>query len=248
MEPNIFFFILVGFVAQIIDGALGMAYGVSSASMLLSMGISPAAASASVHAAKIFTTAASGLSHWKFGNVSTETVIRLMVPGALGGIIGALVVTGIPETIIRPIVSIYLIVMAIIIFLKVFLKDREYHQVTTHLFPLGLVGGFFDSIGGGGWGPIVTSTLLARGNYPRKTIGSVNLAEFFVTLCQSVVFVLTIGYSHWMIIAGLVIGGVIAAPLAAILIKRIPIQHLVNFVGFVIALLGIRMMYLSFVR
>jgi uncharacterized membrane protein YfcA len=130
----------------------------------------------------------------------------------------------------------------------VVVKNREYRQVTTHLFPLGIVGGFFDAIGGGGWGPIVTSTLLARGNYPRETIGSVNLAEFGVTIFQSAVFVLTIGYSDLEIITGLIIGGVIAAPLAAVLIRRIPIHLLVHFVGFVIAVLGLRLMYLAFAR
>ncbi len=246
MELNLVFFILVGFLAQMIDGALGMAYGVISSSLLLSLGISPAAASASVHFAKVFTNAVSGYSHWKFGNVDQTIVLKLVIPGALGGVIGALIVTSIPDAIIRPFVSIYLLVMAVVIFVKVLLRNHQYRQVTTHLFPLGFIGGFFDSIGGGGWGPIVTSTLLARGNFPRKTIGSANLADFGVAVFQSIVFVLTIGFTHWEIVAGLVIGGVIAAPLAAYMIRRIPINFLVNVVGFVIAVLGVRMMVLAF--
>lgn len=248
MEPNFFFFILVGFVAQLIDGALGMAYGVSSASLLLSIGISPAAASASVHAAEVFTTAASGLSHLKFGNADKGSVIRLMISGILGGVIGVFAVINIPESVIRPIISVYLILMAILIFRRVFTKNKEYRHVTTHLIPLGVVGGFFDAIGGGGWGPIVTSTLLARGNWPRKTIGSVNTAEFGVALVQTMVFFVTIGLVHWQITVGLIIGGVIASPLAALMLRYIPIHHLVNFVGFVVALLGVRMMYLVFAR
>jgi len=244
MEQSIWFFILVGFIAQTIDGALGMAYGVSSMSMLLSIGIPPAAASASVHAAKVFTNLASGLSHWGFGNVDWNLVKKLAVPGMLGGIIGAFLLTTIPEQILRPFISVYLIAMAVIIFRKVFRKQED-REVRTKLFPLGLIGGFFDAIGGGGWGPIVTSTLLARGNHPRFTIGSVNTAEFFVALLQSLTFILTIGLVHWQIIAGLIIGGVVSAPMAALLVKKIPSQSLMNLTGFVIALLGLRMIYLS---
>lgn len=245
MEQSIWFFILVGFVAQAIDGALGMAYGVSSMSMLLSIGVPPAAASASVHASKVFTNLVSGISHWGFGNVDWQLVKKLAIPGAIGGIIGAVLLTVIPESIIRPFIAVYLITMAIIIFWKVLRKQVD-HQVHTHLFPLGMMGGFFDALGGGGWGPIVTSTLLARGNHPRFTIGSVNSAEFFVAVFQSVAFILTIGLVHWQIIIGLVVGGTLSAPLAALLVKKIPSKSLINLVGFVIAVLGVRMVILSF--
>lgn len=244
MEQNIWFFVLVGFIAQTIDGALGMAYGVSSMSMLLTLGVPPAAASASVHASKVFTNLASGISHWSFGNVDWSLVRKLAIPGMIGGIIGALLLTTIPEYIIRPFISVYLITMAIIIFRKVSRK-QENREVHTHLSPLGLIGGFFDALGGGGWGPIVTSTLLARGNHPRFTIGSVNTAEFFVAIFQSLTFILTIGLVHWKIILGLIIGGVISAPMAALLVRKIPSQSLMNIIGFVIALLGLRMIYLS---
>lgn len=245
MENNIWFFILVGFVAQTIDGALGMAYGVSSMTMLLSIGIPPAAASASVHASKVFTNLASGISHWGFGNVEWPLVKKLAIPGAIGGIFGAMLLTVIPEEILRPFVAFYLIVMAILIFWKVLRKSAD-QQVQTHLFPLGLLGGFFDALGGGGWGPIVTSTLLARGNNPRYTIGSVNTAEFFVAIFQSLTFILTIGLVHWQIIFGLIVGGTLSAPIAALLVKKIPSRSLINLIGFLIALLGLRMVILSF--
>lgn len=245
MVDNIWFFILVGFIAQTIDGALGMAYGVSSMSMLLTLGVSPAAASASVHASKVFTNLASGIAHWSFGNVDWKLVKKLSLSGMVGGAAGAFLLTRIPEQIIRPIISVYLVLMAILIFWKV-LKRREIKEVNTHIYPLGTIGGFFDALGGGGWGPIVTSTLLARGNHPRFTIGSVNTAEFFVAFIQSVMFVLTIGFTHWQVILGLIIGGVVSAPMAALLVKKIPIRPLTNMIGFVIAVMGLRMIVMMF--
>jgi uncharacterized membrane protein YfcA len=213
-------------------------------SMLLTLGISPAAASASVHASKVFTNLASGISHWSFGNVDWRLVKKLGLSGMVGGAIGALLLSTIPENVLKPIVAIYLIAMAALIFRKVVVNQREIKEVHTHLYPLGLIGGFFDALGGGGWGPIVTSTLLARGNHPRYTIGSVNTAEFFVAVVQSLTFVVTIGLVHWQIILGLIIGGIISAPLAAFLVRKIPVQPLMNVIGFVIAVMGLRMIYL----
>ena len=244
MEQSIVLFIAVGFVAQLIDGSLGMAYGVSSTTFLLSLGISPAAASASVHTAEIFTTAASGLSHLRMGNVDRRLVGKLLLPGIAGGVLGAYILTAVPGDAIKPLVSLYLFVMGLMIVRKAFGTIRE-QEVTRGLVPLGLVGGFFDAVGGGGWGPIVTSTLVARGNHPRLTIGSVNLAEFFVTLCESVTFVLTIGLTHWTIILGLVIGGVLAAPLGAYLCRRLPTRTLMMLVGALIVALSARTLYLS---
>jgi uncharacterized membrane protein YfcA len=244
METNVLFFILVGFVAQMIDGALGMAYGVISTSLLLTLGISPAAASASVHTAKVFTTAVAGLSHLGFGNVDKNLLKKLAIPGVVGGVIGALLLTSIPEDIIRPIVSVYLGIMGIIIIWKV-LGKKVIKPVNTPLTPLGLAGGFFDAIGGGGWGPIVTTTLVANGTNPRYAIGSVNLAEFFVTLIQSIAFFLTIGITHGQIILGLIIGGSLAAPLSAFITRRVPAAQLMNLVGFVIIALSLRTIVMS---
>ena len=244
MNLNLAFYIIVGFIAQLIDGALGMAYGVSSTSLLLSMGVSPGAASASVHASELVTTAVSGVSHLKFGNVDKGLLKRLMIPGILGGAIGAYILSELDGKNIKPFVSGYLMIMGILILWKAFKKVQE-NRVRTKIIPLGLFGGFFDAIGGGGWGPIVTTTLVARGNNPRLTIGSVNLAEFFVTVSESIVFALTIGFVHWKIIIGLMIGGVLAAPLAALVCARIPRRPLMILVGILIVGLSIRTLLLT---
>ena len=236
---NIVAFIIVGFVAQVIDGALGMAYGVSSTTVLLSMGIPPAAASASVHAAEMFTTAVSGLSHLGLGNVDVHLFKKLVIPGVIGGVLGAYVLTTVPENTIKPFVAFYLLMMGLVILGKA-LKRIQETGVKTKLVPLGAVGGFLDAVGGGGWGPVVTSTLVARGNNPRLTIGSVNLAEFFVTVAESVAFFLTIGLVYWKIIVGLLIGGVLAAPLAAYICKRLPSRALMVILGTLIVLLSTR--------
>jgi len=244
MDASIFFFIFVGFIAQMIDGALGMAYGVSSTSLLLAIGIPPAQASASVHAAELVTTAVSGAFHLKFGNVDKKVLRRLLIPGVIGGAIGAYVLTEIPSTIIKPIVAGYLIIMGGIILWKAF-RQVAPRELKTKLVPLGLVGGFFDAIGGGGWGPVVTTTLVARGKEPRFVVGSVNLAEFFVTLSESFVFILTIGLIHWKIIVGLMIGGVLAAPLAAYVCSRIPRRPMMCMVGALIIITSLRTLILS---
>jgi uncharacterized protein len=186
MEMSIWIFIVVGFLAQMIDGALGMAYGVSSNAFLLSIGIPPAAASASVHAAEVVTTAVSGISHWRFGNIDKKLLLRLMLPGVIGAAIGAYILSSLPGDMLRPYINAYLLVMGLVILRKAFItQPKPIHDIPRLVSPLGFIGGFFDAIGGGGWGPIVTTTLVARGNSPRTTIGSVNASEFFVTLSQS---------------------------------------------------------------
>jgi len=248
MEQNIVIFIIVGLVAQMIDGALGMAYGVSSNTFLLSIGIPPAIASASVHSAEVFTTAVSGLSHFRFGNVDKKLFLKLLIPGVVGGIMGAYILTLEREsTIIKPFVSAYLLVMGLTILWKATRKAQE-KEVTRFLIPLGAIGGFFDAIGGGGWGPIVTTTVIARGHNPRLTVGSVNATEFFVTLAEAITFVITIPElisQYWQIIIGLLIGEVIAAPLAAYVCKKLPTRSLMILVGILIVILSIRTIYLS---
>jgi uncharacterized membrane protein YfcA len=245
-EYSILIFIVVGFLAQMIDGALGMAYGVSSNTFLLSIGIPPAAASASVHMAEVVTTAISGASHWKLGNLDWDLIKRLAIPGVLGAIIGAYLLTQIPGDTMKPFVSAYLLIMGVVILVKALRNNHKEQKVTTHISILGVIGGFFDAVGGGGWGPIVTTTLVARGNNPRFTIGSVNFSEFFVTLSQSIVFVLTLQFSqYWQIILGLLIGGAIAAPLAAFMTKKLPVRALMISVGILIIILSIRTIYLS---
>jgi len=246
MDFHILVFVLVGFIAQLIDGALGMAYGVSSNTFLLSIGIPPAAASASVHMAECVTTAVSGASHWKLGNIDKTLIKKLLIPGVLGGIAGAYILTSVNGNAIKPYVSAYLILMGIVILVKAIRKNHVHKEVRSHLIPLGLVGGFFDAIGGGGWGPIVTTTLVARGNAPRYAIGSVNFSEFFVTFAQSVTFLLTLGMLNtWKIIIGLLVGGVLAAPLAAVAARKLPTRILMTMVGILIIALSVRTIFLT---
>ncbi len=245
MYETLLFAILVGFVAQMIDGALGMAYGVTSNSVLLAMGIPSAPASASVHTAEIFTTLTSGISHLKFKNVDKSLFKRLLIPGAIGGFLGACTLVLAPVSIIKPIISLYLIVMGLLILRKLF--DTTSHRKDTNEIILGGAGGFLDAIGGGGWGPVVTSTLVARGNNPRITIGSVNLAEFFVTLSEALTFFAFLRLVHLEIIVGLIIGGVLAAPLAAYTCKRLPLKLLMAIVGIAIIIINIRTLYLALI-
>ncbi len=249
MDLGILVFVLVGFIAQMIDGALGMAYGVSSNTFLLSLGIPPAAASASVHMAEVVTTGISGYSHWKLGNVDWKLVRRLLVPGIIGGVAGAYILTAIDGNIIKPYIALYLLVMGgVIIYKALTLKPRHkmdaYHGPRVSL--LGLFGGFCDAIGGGGWGPVVTSTLVAHGKNPRMTIGSVNFTEFFVTFSESILFIFALSFGeYWKIILGLLIGGAIAAPIAAKLSQRLPVKTLMITVGIIIIALSLRTLYMT---
>ncbi|HSO12600.1 MAG TPA: sulfite exporter TauE/SafE family protein [Anaerolineales bacterium] len=248
MELSIFLYVLVGFVAQIIDGALGMAYGVSSNTFLLSLGLPPAAASASVHMAEVVTTGISGASHWQLGNIDWKLVKRLLIPGVIGGVAGAYLLTSIDGDIIKPYISGYLFIMGAFIIYKAFRNNGHVNDGThtARVSFLGLIGGFCDAIGGGGWGPVVTTTLVARGKNPRLTIGSVNFSEFFVTLAESVTFVLTLAFTqYWQIILGLLIGGAIAAPFAARVTKNLPVKALMILVGTLIVILSVRTIYLT---
>jgi uncharacterized membrane protein YfcA len=233
-------FVAVGFAAQLVDGAIGMAYGVSATTVLLSLGVTPATASACVHAAEVFTTGASGISHWRMGNAHFDLLWRLAVPGMIGGAAGAYVLTEIPGETIRPFVSVYLLLMGALILWKALRKRPSAPEAPRYVAPLGLFGGFLDAIGGGGWGPLVTSTLIGGGMTPRFAIGSVNVAEFFVTLVISATFVATIGLELWPIIAGLILGGVLAAPFAAYATRYIPDLPIMILVASVIILLSLR--------
>ena len=239
MWEELILFVAVGFGAQLIDGALGMAYGLSSTSVLLSAGIPPATASASVHAAEVFTTGISGVAHWRLGNVNWPMVWKLALPGMAGGAIGAYLLTSVPTDVVKPLVSGYLTLMGLWIILKALRRRPIPADAPRWTGLIGAGGGFFDAIGGGGWGPIVTSTLIGHGTVPRYTIGSVNFTEFFVTLTISLTFLGTIGLELWPIIAGLVLGGALAAPAAALMAKRIPAQPLMVAVGAIIVLLSV---------
>jgi hypothetical protein len=246
MWDDILLYVIIGFVAQMIDGAIGMAYGVTASSVLLGLGVSPATASACVHAAETITTGASGLAHWRLGNVDRALLARLAVPGMIGGAIGAYVLSELPGQALRPFVSAYLLALGVLIVWKALTPRPIEAPAPRAVAPLGFVGGALDAIGGGGWGPIVASTLLGQGTTPRYAIGSVNLSEFFVTLTISTTFFLTVGLSLWPIIAGLVMGGILAAPFAALATKHIADKVLMLIVGSVVVLLSVRTILAAF--
>jgi uncharacterized protein len=231
-------FIAVGFLAQLIDGALGMAFGVISTTLLISLGVPPAAASAGVHVAETFTTAASGTSHIVHRNVNWRLFGRLAVPGVIGGALGAYVLTQVSAEAARPFVLAYLASIG------VYLVWRGIHYPPTHkppkiVEPLGLAGGFLDAAGGGGWGPVVTGNLLVQGAEPRRTIGTVNATEFIVTTTISATFIATLGWAMFTAATvGLLIGGVLAAPFGAVIAKRVKPKVLLVFVGSVLSLTG----------
>ncbi|HEY0744202.1 MAG TPA: sulfite exporter TauE/SafE family protein [Chryseosolibacter sp.] len=234
-------FVLAGFIAQLIDGALGMAYGVSASTFLLSVGVPPAAASASIHTSEIFTSGVSGLMHLKFQNVNKKLFKTLLLPGVLGAVLGALTLSLLEEYnyILKPVIAAYTLYLGVIILKKAFGK-RKNKIKTRHIPKLASFGGFMDSVGGGGWGPIVSSTLIAGGRHPRYTIGSVNLTEFFVALASAITFFSIIGISHLAIIAGLILGGIIAAPIAAVLSRNLPVKTMMIIVGILVILLSLK--------
>ena len=232
-------FIAIGFVAQLIDGAMGMAFGAISTTLLISLGVPPAAASAGVHAAETFTTAASGTSHIYYRNVDWRLFSRLAVPGVIGGVLGAYVLTTISAEAARPFVLAYLATIGI------YLVWRGVYYPPTHkppkvVEPLGFAGGFLDAAGGGGWGPVVTGNLLVQGSEPRRTIGTVNTTEFVVTLMISATFLATLGWAAFTLATvGLILGGVLSAPFGAVVAKKAKPKLLLIFVGIVLTLTGV---------
>lgn len=237
---ELLFYIIVGLCAQLVDGALGMAYGATSSSLLLGLGVSPSISSASVHVAEVFTTGASGFAHFKLGNVNKKLFLCLLIPGMIGAVSGAYLLSDkIDGDVIKPFISAYLLILGIIVIRKGIQKNKRKTK-TKRLGPLAFAGGFMDAIGGGGWGPIVTSTLLSKGRTVHYTIGSVNAAEFFISLSSAATFLIFTGISSWQVIVGLVIGGVIASPFAAILVRKIKRKPLMIMVGVLIIILSLR--------
>lgn len=246
VDSSILYYVLGGFIAQMIDGALGMAYGVTATTFLLSVGITPAAASASVHASEVFTSGVSGYMHLKFGNLNSKLFKTLVIPGVIGAILGAYVLSSLEDYAgyIKPIVSVYTLFLGAIIIRKALIKRQEKRQL-KRVGWLALFGGYLDSIGGGGWGPIVSSTLIASGRHPKYTIGSVNLTEFFVSLASSLTFFAVIGLGYLHVIIGLILGGVIAAPIAARLANKLPVKSMMILVGIVIIIVSLRQIILG---
>lgn len=227
-------FVLIGFCAQIVDGALGMAFGVLTTTSLLAVGVAPAAASAMTHVTECFTTAASGASHLYHRNVDWRLVFRLAPAGMVGGALGAYLLSNIDGKAIEPLVSIYLIGIGLFILYKAF-KPKWPRDVHDWIVPyVGGAGGLLDAMGGGGWGPIVTSSLLGRGHEPKKVIGSTNLTEFSVTFVISLTFILALGWSELSSAIGLIVGGILAAPFGALIVKKMPVKPLMIAVSMII--------------
>ncbi|WP_082116035.1 TSUP family transporter [Hymenobacter terrenus] len=230
-------FVGVGFVAQLIDGLLGMGYGVVSAISLMSLGLSPVSVSASIHTAEMFASGASGYQHYRFGNVNKRLFRVLLLPGVLGSVSGALLLSYFGEQYagwIKPILAVYLLILGLRIISKAVLKQHDKRRKVKNAGWLAGAGGFLDSFGGGGWGPLVTSTLITNGRTPRYVIGTVSLVEFFVTFASALTFFSILGISHWQIVAGLIVGGVAAAPFAAQLAGRIPTRWMFVGVGLMV--------------
>ena len=240
---EILIFAIVGFIAQIINGSLGMSYGTLSVAMLLMMGVPPVMASTSVHISKAVTGYVSGVSHWKLGNVEKVLALKLIVSGIAGGMVGALVLTWLPEGILRPLIAVYLLVTGLTICLRG-LNDVSGKRKKYPVLSLGAIGGFVDAVGGGGWGPVVTSTLLSNGYNVRRTIGSVSFAEAFVASAITVVLLFHISFAsmNWYLVTGLMLGGIVAAPLAAYLCNRLPVQRLTFAVGSLVVGLSLFML------
>lgn len=239
-------YIAIGFAAQLVDGALGMAFGVICSTLLVSvMGVPPSRASAGVHLVEMFTTGASGISHVLHKNVDWKLFSRIAIPGVIGGCAGAYLLSNIDASVTRPLVMLYLTCIGFYLLYKALTyptvpKVKEAKVAV----PLGLIGGFLDASGGGGWGPVVTSNLLIQGTDPRKTVGTVNTAEFFLTTSVSVTFILTIGLEAFTLVTGgLLIGGLIAAPFGAVIAKRVQLKTLLLMVGTVLTATSLFSLY-----
>ncbi|MCA0211351.1 MAG: sulfite exporter TauE/SafE family protein [Proteobacteria bacterium] len=228
-------FIVIGFAAQLVDGALGMAFGVICNTLLVAvLGVPPATASARIHVVEVFTTAASGLSHLFHRNIDWPLFFRLLIPGVIGGVLGATVLASLHAEAVKPFVLAYLVLIGVWLLVRGLLYPPKIRKPTV-IAPLGLVGGFLDAAGGGGWGPVVTSNLLVQGGEPRKVVGTVNSVEFFLSVAVSATFIWHLGLDDVLgPTLGLIIGGVAAAPLGAMMAKRFSPKVMLVMVGIVL--------------
>lgn len=248
IDNKFYWMIAAGFVAQLVDGTLGMGYGVTCTTILLSLGVNLPAISGSIHTAEMFSSGASGYSHYKFGNVNKKLFKALLIPGILGAVAGAYILATYGDEYakyMRPALAIYTLLLGSRIIWNAFKKNQKRQKIKRVGWLAG-AGGFLDSFGGGGWGPLVTSTLISKGRTPRYVIGSVSISEFFVTLASALTFFSLIGMSHWQVIAGLVIGGVSGAPLAARLSGRLPLKTMFIAVGALVVIWSLRILLKAF--
>ncbi len=242
--------LLTGFLAEIVAGSMGMGYGVICTTILLMLNVPPPVVSASIHSAESFTTAAGSISHHKLGNVNKKMVRALAVPAIIGAIIGALLLTYVGERyakITKPFIAAYTLYLGVRILTNVFKNKKEIKtkkRKTSILF-LGLFGGFIDSFGGGGWGPLVTGTFIKNGRTPRYVVGSSTLAKFILTVTSAITFIFTIGIQHWNITAGLLLGGIITAPFSAMLTAKLPVKKVFLIVGVLVIIMSLITIYKS---
>jgi uncharacterized membrane protein YfcA len=243
-DPLFWTAMAVGLLAQAIDGALGMAYGITSSSFLLAVGVPPAMASGATHLAEVFTTGISGVSHLRLGNVHKKLFLSLLLPGVVGALVGVYILGHVNGAVLKPFVSAYLLVMGLYVFAKAFRRIGVRRDIQTRkVVPLAFAGGLMDTTGGGGWGPIVTTSLVGAGNDPRTTIGSVNLAEFFLTVTVAASFLSILDQKVWVLVAGLALGGLIAAPFAALMTRHLRAKVLLMMVGGLITCISVFNLY-----
>lgn len=243
-----FWALLFGAVAALIDGSLGMAYGVTGTAFLLGYGISPVKAVAYIHIAEIFVSGSSGLNHWKIGNIDTKLFKKLLIPGIIGAILGALIIAKVKIPYLSIVISIYLLFMGIFLIAKAYSKIKlQFKQKNSVVIPLAVTGGFVDGAGGGGWGPVVTTSLLGGKMEPKKVIGTVNASEFFINLASAVSLLFLVKVTDWEALAGLIIGGFLVAPYAARVTSKMSIKMILTFVGVLITVISLRKIFNFFI-
>jgi uncharacterized membrane protein YfcA len=250
-DNYLFYWMLsVGFAAEIVAGSMGMGYGVICTTILLILNVSPPVISASIHSAESFTSAAGSVSHWQLGNINKKLAGSLAIPAVIGAVMGALLLSYVGERYVKmtkPFIAIYTLYLGIRILQNAFKKkDGSGQKKRVNITGLGLVGGFIDSFGGGGWGPLVTGTFIKNGHTPRYVIGSSTFAKCILTVASAITFIFTIGIQHWNIVAGLLIGGIVTAPFSAMLTAKLPIKKMFVAVGIVVIFCSFITLYRSF--
>jgi len=243
-----FWALLFGALAALIDGSLGMAYGVTGTAFLLGYGISPVKAVAYIHIAEIFVSGSSGLNHWKIGNVNIKLFKKLLLPGIIGATLGALIIAKVEIPYLSIIISVYLLIMGIFLIIKAYSKIKlQFKQKNSVVIPLAVTGGFVDGAGGGGWGPVVTTSLLGSKMEPKKVIGTVNASEFFINLASAISLLLLVKVTDWEALAGLIIGGFLVTPYAARVTSKMSIKIILTFVGVLIIVISLRKIFNFFI-
>lgn len=242
-----YWMLLAGFCAEIVAGSMGMGYGVICTTILLIMNVPPPVISASIHSAESFTSAAGSLSHWQLGNINKKLVKALAIPAVIGAVIGAISLTYVGEhyaKMTKPVIAAYAMYLGFRILRNAY-KNKNGNGIKkkTNIPVLGLFGGFIDSFGGGGWGPLVTGTFIKNGRTPRYVIGSSTTAKFILTVASAITFAFTVGIQHWNIVAGLLIGGIITAPFSAMLTSRLPVRKMFIAVGIVVIIMSLITIY-----